>query len=1331
MALMETIELGDAEERGAAVDLGPPSSTNSNALSRNAPASRASAASRQSSPSSSVQVAGEMTFRESVTSLKILREMGAAAAAQKAAAAATSPLRQVSSPGSPHASPSPAAHSPGSPSLRVRGARSRSRSGTRLSTPDTLLEEQDENIKVMVRVRPQNVQGVEAGTKVCVRATSKQDVSVAAHPFPHTFAFDNVSGEAASQERIFKLAGRPMVNNVLQGYNSCIFAYGQTGAGKTYTMMGPDSQSKDRGITPRVFEMLFEKVGELERHGRKCFIRCSFLEIYNEQLRDLLVESDATLNLREDARKGVHVEGLSEHSVFGLADVMALIEVANGNRRVGSTRMNSESSRSHTVFTCTVEQKGGSTGHQGLITSRLNLVDLAGSERQKDTGATGGQLREACNINRSLSALGHVIMALVEVSKGRQRHVPYRDSRLTFLLQDSLGGNSKTVMVACVSPSYANVGETLSTLHFARNAKSIKNRAVVNEESSEDTAALKRQIKMLTSEIMAMKRGDGSPAPGVSPSPLSLPPGPVADLTLAGALRREGRAMESLHLARERVRGLEEQLAAKDRELQQGRMVIKLREEKIRRLDIESYKGRASRPTSPMASPAKGKDPLEAREIRMLREELVRAKQEGVSQEDYLKVVSENRRLAEEVRELALVADLAERQKIVSEVGDLRERLAETLEARDALAKARGDPSLGDGDVSMADMEASDLAGDTSNRVSVLTQELALLKEQHAGTLSAKMAAEAQLAAATRREEQLEEALRRLEVEHMETQSKLGEAAATVRAAQEQLRAHMGERGEVAREVTALRAGLEAAQRDLEQARAREEEARENEAEAEQRAHALREELAARARESAEMEEEAEALRSDLEMRERELVEASAAVQEAQERGQEQAGLEAEWQLKMAAAEQQAGALAERNRALADQVQALSGEKEGLSRAAFAADERAAALESQLERARAEAAERERAAEEALARAREELESRAAAAGAETDRAGRALRDAQAEARALRERATALESQLGERTAALESQLAEARGEAARARAQEQAQGAELARLEAELAEAQAEVARRERAAEEALARAREEFESRAAAAGAETDRAGRALRDATHEALSLRERLAQAEARGQAAAVEAQEKLASAEAVAGALRAELAGVQDLATAAAAAAAGEVARLQEEARALRERAGGAGCGRCAEAAGTEQALAEARAALEDAEATKRVEVEGLRYSLAQESRRVQEALQKAHQYKKQLLEVHAETATVPAVPLSPLGPTPMGTPRVGGPDAASVFREHLGRSVELRSALEGRLGELERQLLDMAQSVQRNSPGAQGKADRVLQADSAREGGSA
>ena len=210
-------------------------------------------------------------------------------------------------------------------------------------------------------------------------------------------------------------------------------------------------------------------------------IKCTYLEIYNEHVMDLLDISSHNLQVREDINKGVYVEGLKDEVINSYHDMMNLVSRGANNRHIGSTSMNRESSRSHSVLTTIIESKAlTGTGVLNSKTSRFHIIDLAGSERSKNTNATGERLREGAMINKSLSALGNVINSLVEVSEGKSRHVPYRDSKLTFMLRDSLGGNSKTVIIANISPSNLNMGETLSTLDFAKRAKQIKNNAVVN-----------------------------------------------------------------------------------------------------------------------------------------------------------------------------------------------------------------------------------------------------------------------------------------------------------------------------------------------------------------------------------------------------------------------------------------------------------------------------------------------------------------------------------------------------------------------------------------------------------------------------------------------------------------------------------------------------------------------------------------------------------------------------------------------------------------------------------------------------------------------------------
>ncbi|KAK6146279.1 hypothetical protein DH2020_020148 [Rehmannia glutinosa] len=314
---------------------------------------------------------------------------------------------------------------------------------------------------------------------------------------------------------IFDLVGAPLVENCLAGFNSSVFAYGQTGSGKTYTIWGASNallEEDQQGLAPRVFRRLFERITEeqIKQADRQLvyMCRCSFLEIYNEQITDLLDPSQKNLQIREDVKTGVYVENLREECVTSMKDVSQLLIKGLSNRRTSATCVNAESSRSHSVFTCVVESRGKSAadGLSRLKMSRINFVDLAGSERQKQTGAAGERLKEAGNINRSLSQLGNLINILAEVSQtGKQRHIPYRDSKLTFLLQESLGGNAKLAMICAISPSQSCKSETLSTLRFAQRAKAIKNKATINEEMQEDVNVLRDVIRQLRDELHRMK----------------------------------------------------------------------------------------------------------------------------------------------------------------------------------------------------------------------------------------------------------------------------------------------------------------------------------------------------------------------------------------------------------------------------------------------------------------------------------------------------------------------------------------------------------------------------------------------------------------------------------------------------------------------------------------------------------------------------------------------------------------------------------------------------------------------------------------------------------
>lgn len=267
---------------------------------------------------------------------------------------------------------------------------------------------------------------------------------------------------------------------VLVSYLGTIFAYGQTGCGKTHTMMGDPSSVDHKGIIPRAFSHIFGFI-DGDKENKKFLVRCSYLEIYNESILDLLsVDRTTKLDVKEDPDKGIYVKNLTTVIVKDSAEAERSMLEGSKNRKTASTKMNAESSRSHSIFTLYVEmsEDDGADG-QRFKAGKLHLVDLAGSERQSKTQAEGQQLKEAQKINLSLSALGNVISSLVD---GKSKHIPYRDSKLTRLLQDSLGGNTKTVMVAAISPATDNYDETLSTLRYAARAKNIKNKPTINED---------------------------------------------------------------------------------------------------------------------------------------------------------------------------------------------------------------------------------------------------------------------------------------------------------------------------------------------------------------------------------------------------------------------------------------------------------------------------------------------------------------------------------------------------------------------------------------------------------------------------------------------------------------------------------------------------------------------------------------------------------------------------------------------------------------------------------------------------------------------------------
>ncbi|XP_048335456.1 kinesin-like protein KIN-4A [Ziziphus jujuba] len=395
-------------------------------------------------------------------------------------------------------------------------------------------------VKVAVHIRPLIGDERLQGCKECVTVTNgKPQIQIGTH----SFTFDHVYGSnGAPSSSMFEECIAPLVDGLFQGYNATVLAYGQTGSGKTYTMGTGSKDGCQKGLIPQVMNALFNKI-ELLKHQTEFHLHVSFIEILKEEVRDLLdsvsvnkVETPnghagkvttpgrQLIQIRETSNGAITLAGSTEVSVSTLQEMASCLEQGSLSRATGSTNMNNQSSRSHAIFTITLEQMrkinsvfpGNDTLDEDMgeeyFCAKLHLVDLAGSERAKRTGSDGLRLKEGIHINRGLLALGNVISALGDEKKRKEGlHVPYRDSKLTRLLQDSLGGNSKTVMIACISPADINAEESLNTLKYANRARNIQNKPVVNRDLiSNEMQLMRQQLKYLQAELCA--RG------GVSPS---------------------------------------------------------------------------------------------------------------------------------------------------------------------------------------------------------------------------------------------------------------------------------------------------------------------------------------------------------------------------------------------------------------------------------------------------------------------------------------------------------------------------------------------------------------------------------------------------------------------------------------------------------------------------------------------------------------------------------------------------------------------------------------------------------------------------------------------
>ncbi|KAL2444255.1 Kinesin-like protein KIF1A [Exophiala dermatitidis] len=469
------------------------------------------------------------------------------------------------------------------------------------------------NIKVVVRVRPFNNREIERNAKCIVHMQGDQ--TILHHPgegddrsrkggkgsaeHQRTFKFDKsywsfnkADPNYAGQENVFHDLGVPLLDNAFQGYNNCIFAYGQTGSGKSYSMMG---YGEEAGVIPRICREMFERINGLQADPNlTCTVEVSYLEIYNERVRDLLnPATKGNLRVREHPSTGPYVEDLAKLAVRSFQEIENLMDEGNKARTVAATNMNETSSRSHAVFTLTLTQKRHDveTSMDTEKVAKISLVDLAGSERATSTGATGARLKEGAEINRSLSTLGRVIAALADLSSGKKGlKVPYRDSVLTWLLKDSLGGNSMTAMIAAISPADINFEETLSTLRYADSAKRIKNHAVINEDPNA------RMIRELKEELAKLRSQLGGAASAGGAEETIYPPDTPLDKQMVsivqtdGSVKRVSKAeiMEQLSQSEKLYQDLNQTWEEK---LQKTEQIHKEREAALEELGISIEKG--------------------------------------------------------------------------------------------------------------------------------------------------------------------------------------------------------------------------------------------------------------------------------------------------------------------------------------------------------------------------------------------------------------------------------------------------------------------------------------------------------------------------------------------------------------------------------------------------------------------------------------------------------------------------------------------------------------------------------------------------------------------
>eukprot|EP00929_Paragymnodinium_shiwhaense_P119403 TRINITY_DN912_c0_g2_i1.p1 TRINITY_DN912_c0_g2~~TRINITY_DN912_c0_g2_i1.p1 ORF type:complete len:781 (+),score=184.31 TRINITY_DN912_c0_g2_i1:187-2529(+) len=443
----------------------------------------------------------------------------------------------------------------------------------------------EESIKVCCRFRPLNDLERRETSRTCVEVAAPDAASTTVYvpTTDHTFVFDRVFRWDASQKEVYDYAAKPIINAVLRGFNGTVFAYGQTSSGKTYTMEGPDIEDKVyQGVIPRMVWSIFDGIYHAEEHI-EFLVKVSIVEIYNERIRDLLDPKKDSLKVHEDKARGVFIGEVTESYVGCEQEIFDAMRVGRYSRSMAVTNMNEHSSRSHMIFMLTVEQKD--LHDRSVKVGKLHLVDLAGSEKVGKSGVTGERLDEAKHINRSLSALGNVINALTDK---KYTHVPYRDSKLTRVLQESLGGNAKTSLIITCSPSVSNEQETISTLRFGQRAKMIKNVVKVNHERSAEELKIlldrrEQVILELRSRISTLEqlcRSRGVPVPDAM-----QPSGAVsAAAATAQASVRQEELLAQLEDSKAELREAAERQNEMERDRDEAARQIRASEEERQRL---------------------------------------------------------------------------------------------------------------------------------------------------------------------------------------------------------------------------------------------------------------------------------------------------------------------------------------------------------------------------------------------------------------------------------------------------------------------------------------------------------------------------------------------------------------------------------------------------------------------------------------------------------------------------------------------------------------------------------------------------------------------------